>query len=510
LKKEKIPENAEQKESGEVSRRDFLVGAGTVVVGGAIGAGLLSSCGETVTTTVKETSTKTVPTTITAPGTTETKTVAGPGGEVITVTETKTITAPGGGGIEPWQEEEKTIVFCGKFAEVIDIKNGKIVRERPLHYDSSYPELQPWTISARGKTFTVPLKNALPPIHGFFKKRYDSPNRILYPLKRVDWEPGGDPEKINPQNRGISKYKRISWEEATDTIAYELKRVADTYGVEAISTLRGANHNEEGNVHGTTAFEQNFFNYWALKNYGKTITETCQEATSWCGGQIGGQYVMGVFYEPKPGMLGDIIRHTDMLICNGNTAAGSWYMWAGSIQAPFYFWFGDLGIKRVFICPDMNHGAGVHADKWIPIYPSTDCALYLAVAYTWITENLYDKDYIETHTVGFDIWKAYVLGEEDGVPKTPEWASPLCGVSKWLIKALAREWAQKVTSVAYGHLGGGLGRAPYSSESQRMQLYLLAMQAWGRPGIHQLTGFSNTQGGFLISEAEKTPTISHG
>jgi len=60
LKKEqeKIPENEEKKQSREISRRDFLVGAGTVVAGGAIGAGLLSGCGETVTTTVKEISTK--------------------------------------------------------------------------------------------------------------------------------------------------------------------------------------------------------------------------------------------------------------------------------------------------------------------------------------------------------------------------------------------------------------------------------------------------------------------
>jgi len=117
--KEKIPENTEQKESGEVTRRGFLVGAGTVVVGGAIGAGLLSSCGDTVTTTIKETSTKTVPTTITAPGTTvtETKTVAGEEGEVITVTETTT-KYEGDGGIEPWQEEEETHIFTAGLSVV--------------------------------------------------------------------------------------------------------------------------------------------------------------------------------------------------------------------------------------------------------------------------------------------------------------------------------------------------------------------------------------------------------
>ena len=131
--KEKLPVD-ETKKSGEVTRRDFLVGAGTVVVGGAIGAGLLSSCGETVTTTVKETSTKTVPTTITAPGTTvtETKTVAGEDGQVITVTETKTV-HDGGGGILPADEPEETTlkVGCsdGRALSAVDTKHGKIQRQ---------------------------------------------------------------------------------------------------------------------------------------------------------------------------------------------------------------------------------------------------------------------------------------------------------------------------------------------------------------------------------------------
>ena len=49
-----------------------------------------------------------------------------------------------------------------------------------------------------------------------YKKRTYSPNRVKYPLKRVDWDPNGE---RNPQNRGKSKYVRISWDEATDIIA---------------------------------------------------------------------------------------------------------------------------------------------------------------------------------------------------------------------------------------------------------------------------------------------------
>jgi len=83
-------------EKGEVSRRDFLVGAGAVVVGGTISAGLLSGCGggETVTTT----KTVSVPTTVTT-------TVGGATTVTKTVPTTVTTTV---GGVQPWQEPEVT------------------------------------------------------------------------------------------------------------------------------------------------------------------------------------------------------------------------------------------------------------------------------------------------------------------------------------------------------------------------------------------------------------------
>ncbi len=59
------------------------------------------------------------------------------------------------------------------------------------------------------------------------------------------------------------------------------------------------------------------------------------------------------------------------------------------------------GIKQVYICPDLNYGAAIHADKWIPVLPNTDAALQLAIIYMWITEGTYDKEYVETHTVGY-------------------------------------------------------------------------------------------------------------
>jgi len=125
----------------------------------------------------------------------------------------------------------------------VDVRNGKVIRIRPLHYDWKYDKSQfdPWKMEARGQVFEPRLK-ALPSPFGLtYKQRIYSRNRILYTLKRVDWNPVGD---ISVANRGKSKFVRISWDEALDIIVSELKRVKEMYGPEAV--LSQADVHREG------------------------------------------------------------------------------------------------------------------------------------------------------------------------------------------------------------------------------------------------------------------------
>jgi len=84
-------------------------------------------------------------------------------------------------------------------ASTVEVHDGKLVRIRPLHYDSQYDwnDLNPWKMKVRGKTLEPFTKTLLPPFALGYKKRVYSPNRILYPLKRADWDPNG---QRNPQN----------------------------------------------------------------------------------------------------------------------------------------------------------------------------------------------------------------------------------------------------------------------------------------------------------------------
>ena len=89
--------------------------------------------------------------------------------------------------------------------------------------------------------------------------------------------------------------------------------------------------------------------------------------------------------------------------------------------------------------------------------------LALAIAFVWLTEDLYDKDYVATHTQGFDEWKRYVLGESDGVPKTPEWADEETLIPAREIRALAREWGSEEDHARrrrHGRLGRRLPLRP--------------------------------------------------
>jgi molybdopterin guanine dinucleotide-containing S/N-oxide reductase-like protein len=362
----------------------------------------------------------------------------------------------------------------------VDIKNGKIIRIRPLHYDWKYSreEMNPWKFERNGKTLEPNFKSLPSPFSLAYKKRVYSPNRIKYPLKRVDWDPDGE---RNPQNRGKSRYQRISWEEAARIIASEIKRVGAKYGPFAI-LLQADGHGECKTIHAAHGCPR------LLLDKTGGFTQQVRNPDSWEGWYWGARHVWGEgdmgMMCPTDNIIKDITENCDMILfwsCDPETTP---WGFVGQLPSRLCYFWSAAGIKQVYICPDLNYGAAVHADKWIPILPNTDAAMQLAIIYTWITEGIYDKEYVATHTVGFDNIKDYVLGKEDGIPKTPEWASPKCGVAEWTIKALAREFATKITSISH-YCGGGMIRGPYSHEPARLEVILLGMQGLGKPGVHQ-------------------------
>src|SRR5262249_13312870 len=117
------------------------------------------------------------------------------------------------------------------------VKDGKIVRMTPI--DLADGDGASWTIEARGLKLTPPRKTTLAPHGQNATSIVYSPDRLLYPMRRVDFDPNGE---RNPQNRGKSGYVRISWEEALDLVGGEIKRLKRTYGPGVMAVSHGSHH----------------------------------------------------------------------------------------------------------------------------------------------------------------------------------------------------------------------------------------------------------------------------
>ena len=369
-------------------------------------------------------------------------------------------------------------VGCG--TSFVDVRDGKIIRIRPFHYDWKYDpkDFNPWKMEVRGKTFEPKMKFLLPPLSIAYKKRVYSPARIRYPMKRVDFDPDGE---RNPQNRGTSKYVRISWDEALDIVTGEMQRMKETYGPTAI-LYQCDQHGENKTVHGPHGCGRKL-----MKLFGG-YTLQIRDPDSWEGWSWGAKHVWGMQpvgqQQPQANLLYDISKNAETLLFWGCDQETTPWGWGGQMPSRLSYWWTELGIKQIYIAPDCNYANAVHADKWIPILPNTDAALYLAIAHLWFRDGTYDKQYLETHAYGVDKFEAYVMGKEDGVPKTPEWAAPITGVPSRITKALAKEWASTRTTICIGNGGPGI-RGPYSTEPARLQVLCLAMQGLGKPGRNQ-------------------------
>ena len=184
------------------------------------------------------------------------------------------------------------------------VKDGKILRTTPIDFDDE--DAPSWSITARGKTFTPPRRTTLA-AHGICQKSMVySKNRMLYPMKRVDFDPDGE---RNIQNRGKSEFVRISWDEALDIVGKEIKR-AKAVGPGAIAVANGSHH-QWGNLgHYLSAFNR----FWNLIG----VTKLVHTPDSWEGWFWGAMHHWGnslrlgcpEFY----GTVEDCLKEAEMIV----------------------------------------------------------------------------------------------------------------------------------------------------------------------------------------------------
>ena len=263
----------------------------------------------------------------------------------------------------------------------------------------------------------------------------NSPDRLTKPMKRVG-------------KRGEGKFEEISWDEAIDTIASELKRVIDTYGNDAIYV------NYATGMYSTTGKQPGLRLLGLLGGY---INQAYDYSTHML--QVALPFMYGSKCSPYDNVhassFSEAERASDLVVMFGNSPAETRMGGANAVWdfAKVRESVTGRGGKIVNIDYRMNESCSGHPDEWLPIRPGTDAALASAIAHEWIANDQVDKGFLDEYCVGYDedtmpesakgqnkSYKDYIMGTGyDMVEKTPEWAAPICGISADRIRELASE-----------------------------------------------------------------------
>ncbi|MBR5474135.1 MAG: molybdopterin-dependent oxidoreductase [Lachnospiraceae bacterium] len=374
--------------NAKISRRDFLKGS-AVAMAAITAAGCTPGSSENTLGETKETA-ESKPT------------------EVVTdptpyVVESDKIILEGKG---EWISAECWHNCGGRCVNKVYVVDGVVIRQK--------------TDDAHEDTIEMPQQRSCLRGHSQQQQVFNA-DRIKYPMKRKHWQPGG--KEVNAHLRGQDTWERISWDEALDIVASEIKRIYATYEPRNVLCLGDMTdyilHMMGGCVGGD-----------GTRSYGSWYLAAVAMGTTLSN------------YNPDLSTANDRLDlvNADTIVLYGINPA-----WASGGNPSYYFALAkEAGAEFVFVGPSYNISANMLGARWIRVRPGTDTAFLLGVIYEMIRldkekGDIIDWDFVHKYSVGFDTesmpedaatnenFMDYVLGKYDGIPKTPEWASEICG-----------------------------------------------------------------------------------
>ncbi len=231
--------------------------------------------------------------------------------------------------------------------------------------------------------------------------RVNHPARLLTPLRRTG-------------PKGAGQFEPISWDEALDAIASNLKRIAAEYGPEAI--LPYSYGGTMGILNGA-GMDRRFFHRLGASRLDRTI---CSEP-----GTIAMNNAIGTRIGPAPEQFAE----AKLIIAWGaNVLSTNVHLWPFIVEAR------RRGAKLYVIDPIRTKIATL-ADRHFAPYPGSDLALALGLIHILIRDGLTDNDYIAQYTEGFESLATLAAGY------TTERTEQLTGIPAADIELLARDYA---------------------------------------------------------------------
>jgi trimethylamine-N-oxide reductase (cytochrome c) len=264
--------------------------------------------------------------------------------------------------------------------------------------------------------------------------------RVKAPMVRRDFLAKRD--KSNRADRGSRDFVEVSWDDALKLVADELTRVKTKYGNASLHRGKSSWASNHAHFYRTEALLQRFLNGFGgsstfFGNYSNQAVSEILPAVAWS----------------SPGAASDwpvIHANAKLIVLWGANPLATTRILSGRYATKAWYEVKARGIEVIAIDPMKSETIKELGCEWVPIRPNTDVALALGLMHTLLTENLHDTKFIEDYTRGFKDFQPYLMGTEDGTPKTAEWASGITGVPAETIRGLARKMAKTRTTIASG------------------------------------------------------------
>lgn len=268
------------------------------------------------------------------------------------------------------------------------------------------------------------------------KDRLQKPMRRTNPMKGIGIDPG---------------FKEISWEEAYTEIAERLRQLRDNGEAHKLLWF--------SEDHSFTHIQGDFCELFGTPNNSmhSNLCDTARKASF--------KMVTG---DERP--LMDAIQSKYILLFGWNPLSATKWSHLPRIVTRAI----ENGAKMVVVDPLLSYTAN-KAQEWIPIRPSTDGAMALAMGHVIIRDKLYDEAFIKEWTVGFEQYSDYVKD------KTPEWAGKITTVPAKTIERVAIEFA--ITKPQVVDVWSGPGQHSNGVQGGRAIALLAALVGgYDRPG----------------------------
>ena len=329
------------------------------------------------------------------------------------------------------------------------------------------------------------------------------PTRITQPMVRAGWlDRGPGPD----DRRGAEPFVPVSWETATELLATELRRVVEQHGSQAIYggsygwASAGRFHHAQSQVH-------RFLN--GLGGYTYSVHSYSMGAA-----EVIFPHVVGDYWNmlQRGTAWSTIVEQTDLFVCFGGLPLKNTAVKPGGVgrhRVPGHLRrAAERGVEFVLFSPLRDDLPDSVNATWHPLVPGTDVAVMLALAHTLMTERLHDTAFLDRYCVGFERFERYVLGQEDGQPKTPEWAAQLSQIPAETIRDLARRMAARSTFIT---MSWSLQRTEFGEQAPWMGMTLAAMLGQiGLPSGGFGFGYSSTSMVGSPPLRVKFPSLSQG